>query len=265
MRASRLSALFAGLAALVVLTGCFDLEESVDLDRNLAGKAGFSATFDLGAMVMPMLMMQRQMAGKTGEPTAEEIATARQEMAAQQKSDPSRTPSAPKREDIEKTLPPGVRLLDIGSDDADLKARMHASFAFDDLNKLAQIRDPKKDAKAASTEKVALFDRPFAGLKLVDEGKTVFVSTEFGNPVSEASSDNPLEASATSPEAKKTIADLFHGLHLRFKLTTPLEVVNTNATRRDGQTLVWDYDQAAVMKLAESKEPVKIWVRLRHG
>jgi hypothetical protein len=263
---SRLTALFAGLAALLLFAGCFDIEESVDLDRNLSGKAGFSATVDMGAMVLPMLMMQRQMAGKTGDPTPAEIAAARKEMAAQQKTSQSKAPGSPKREDIEKTLPPGIRLLDVGADEqGDLKLKVHALFGFDDLNKLAQIRDPKKDGAAPEPGKPTLFDRPFSGLKLVDEGRTILVSTELGNPVAEAGSQAPAGGADAkpTPEAERQMKQIFQGLHLRFKLTTPFEVADTNATRRDGRTLVWDYDLAAIQKLTDAKQPVKIWARLR--
>jgi hypothetical protein len=261
----RLPILFAGLAALFA-AGCFDIEESIDLDRNLSGKAGFNATVDLGGMVLPMLMMQRQMAGKTGDPTPEEIAAARKEMIAQQKANPSHTSETPKRQEIEKSLPPGVRLLDVGADDkADLKLKMHALFGFDDMNKLAQIHDPKKDGEAPGPGKPTLLDRPFAGLKLTDEGKTVLVSTELGNPVAEADAHPgaPDAAAKPSPEDQKKLEQMFQGLRLRFRLTTPFDVVDTNATRRDGRTLLWDYDLAAIQKLAESKQPVKIWARLR--
>lgn len=278
MRLRRPTARPAGPAALaalavlgVLLAGCFDLEESVDLDRNLTGKASFSATVDLGAMVVPMLMMQRQMSGKTGDPTPAEIAAARQDMIAQQKSDPSKAPSVPKREEIEKGLPPGVRLLDVGTEDkGDLKLRMHVLFGFDDLNKLMQIRDPKKEEKAAegagggpAGANANLFDKPFAGLTLKDEGKTVLVSTEFGNPVSAGAASQSLTGGEATPEAKKTMEQIFQGLRIRFKLTTPLEVVDSNATRRDGKTLVWDYDAAAIEKLADAKQPLKVWARLR--
>lgn len=257
----RLPVLLAGLAALLA-AGCFDIEESIDLDRNLSGKAGFSATVDMGGMVLPMLMMQRQMAGKTGDPTPEEIAAARKEMIAQQKTSPQPS-KTPNREEIEKSLPPGVRLLDIGTEDKmDLKLKMHALFGFDDLNKLAQIQDPKKAGEAPEPGKPMLFDRPFAGLKLKDEGRTVLVSTELGNPVAEADAKSGA-AAKPSPEDQKKMEQLFQGLHLRFRLTTPFDVVDTNATRRDGRTLLWDYDLAAIQKLAESQQPVKVWARLR--
>jgi len=262
----RLPILFAGLAALLA-AGCFDIEESIDLDRNLSGKAGFNATIDMGGMVVPMLIMQRQMAGKTGDPTPEEIAAARKEMIAQQKTSPSPAASTPKREEIEKSLPPGVRLLDVGVDDKmDLKLKMHLLFGFDDANKLAQIRDPKKDGEAPGPGKPTLFDHPFAGLKVTDEGKTILVSTELGNPVAEADAHSaaaPDAAAKPSPEDQKKMEQMFQGLRLRFRLTTPFAVVDTNATRRDGRTLLWDYDLAAIQKLAESKQPVKIWARLR--
>jgi len=263
MRTLRLAAASAALAAALPLTGCFDVEESVQLDKNLSGQAGFSATVDMGAMVLPMLMMKRQMEGKTGEPTAAEIAAARKDMIAQQKTSKSESSGPPKREEIEKSLSPGVHLLDAGVDDKqDLKLRVHFRFGFDDLNKLAQIRDPKKKDEAAGPGKPNLLDQPFSNLKLVDEGKTVLVSTDLGNPVAES---GPPAGDGAKPmaEQKKQAEQILQGLHLRFKLTTPLQVVDSNAVRRDGNTLVWDYDLPAIEKLADAKQPVKIWARLR--
>jgi len=265
MRMLRSAVSFAALAAALLLTGCFDVEESVQLDKDLSGQAGFNATVDMGAMVLPMLMMKRQMEGKTGEPTAAEIAAARKDMIAQQKTSKSESSGPPKREEIEKSLPPGVHLLDAGVDDKqDLKLRVHFRFGFDDLNKLAQIRDPKKKDEAAGPGKPNLLDQPFSNLKLVDEGKTVLVSTDLGNPVAE--SGPPAgggDGAKPTAEQKKQAEQILQGLHLRFKLTTPLEVVDSNALRRDGKTLVWDYDLPAIEKLADAKQPVKIWARLR--
>jgi len=264
MRTLRLAAASAALAAALLLSGCFDVEESVQLDKNLSGQAGFSATVDMGAMVLPMLMMKRQMEGKTGEPTAAEIAAARKDMIAQQKTSKSESSGPPKREEIEKSLPPGVHLLDAGVDDKqDLKLRVHFRFGFDDLNKLAQIRDPKKKDEAAGPGKPNLLDQPFSNLKLVDEGKTVLVSTDLGNPVAESGPPAGGEGAKPTAEQKKQAEQILQGLHLRFKLTTPLQVVDSNALRRDGNTLVWDYDLPAIEKLADAKQPVKIWARLR--
>lgn len=264
MRTLRRAAVLAALAAALLTAGCFDVEESVELDKNLSGKAGFQCTVDMGAMVLPMLMMKRQMEGKTGEPTAAEIAQARQEMVAQQKTQKSESSGPPKREEIEKSLPPGVHLLDAGVDDKqDLKLRMHFRFGFDDLNKLSQIRDPKSKDQAPGPGKPNLLDQPFSNLKLVDEGKTVLVSTDLGNPVSETGPPAGGDDAKPTAEQKKQAEQILEGLHLRFKLTTPLQVVDTNALRRDGNTLVWDYDLAAIEKLADAKQPVKIWARLR--
>jgi hypothetical protein len=264
MRTLRLAAPLAALAAALLLAGCFDLEESVELDKNLSGKAGFQCTVDMGAMALPMLMMKRQMEGKTGDPTPAEIAQARKEMLASQKTETKKGPEAPNREEIEKSLPPGVHLLEAGVDDKqDLKLHAHFRFGFDDLNKLAQIRDPKKKDEAPGPGKPNLLDQPFSNLKLVDEGKTVLVSTDLGNPVSESGPPAGGDAAQPTPEQKKQAEQILHGLHLRFKLTTPMAVVASNALRRDGDTLVWDYDLAAIEKLADAKQPVKIWARLR--
>ena len=147
MRILRRATVLAALAAALSTAGCFDLEESVELDKNLSGKAGLQCTVDMGAMVLPMLMMKRQMEGKTGEPTAAEIAQARKEMIAQQKTQKSESSGPPKREEIEKSLPPGVHLLEAGVDDKqDLKLRDAAAHGSSATRAGAAQSDPRPPA-----------------------------------------------------------------------------------------------------------------------
>ena len=78
---SRLVAL--GLAfCLPALTGCFDVEQAMTLQKDLSGKAAFSMTVNMEPMVLFMARMQREMAGQTGEPTAAEIDKAKKDFLA---------------------------------------------------------------------------------------------------------------------------------------------------------------------------------------
>jgi len=39
-----------------------------------------------------------------------------------------------------------------------------------------------------------------------------------------------------------------------WKITAPFDVVSSNATRKDGNTLIWEYDFEKLQKLAASKK-----------
>ena len=66
-----------------------------------------------------------------------------------------------------------------------------------------------------------------------------------------------------SPEIKKQMAEAFKGLRIAFKLETPMEVVESNATRREGHTLYWEYDFATMEKMTPEQAQMGIRVRLR--
>jgi hypothetical protein len=100
----RLAALVL-MVCLPVLTGCFDVEQALTLQKDLSGEAGFSMTVDMEPMMMFMVRMQREMAGQEGEPTAAEIAKAREEFLASRKTEKGQDPMAQKAE-VEKSPRP---------------------------------------------------------------------------------------------------------------------------------------------------------------
>ena len=57
------------LLSTLLLTACFDVEQKVVLKKDLSGKAEFNMGIDFEPMVLIMTAMQREMEGKTGEPT----------------------------------------------------------------------------------------------------------------------------------------------------------------------------------------------------
>ncbi|HEV3076962.1 MAG TPA: hypothetical protein VHB47_21245, partial [Thermoanaerobaculia bacterium] len=78
MKKSLILGMAAGAAG-VVLAGCFDVEQSVSLKRDLSGTAGFNMTVDLEPMIAFMASMQHSMEGKPGDPTPAEIEAARRD------------------------------------------------------------------------------------------------------------------------------------------------------------------------------------------
>lgn len=251
-----------GLAS-CLLAGCFDVEQSLVLEKDLSGKAGFNMGVDLEPMMMFMLQFQREMQGKTGAPTAEEIAQAKQEFLSSRKSENDPQKIAAQKAELEKSLPPGVKLLASDFKDEGLKFGANFQFGFDDVKKLGLIRIPdEKQQEGAPPGPENPFDEPFANLQLVDEGETLLLTSRTTNPIAEQ--EQQMEGMELSPDARKQMEDAFKGLRVAVKVEAPFEVVETNATRREGKTLIWEYDMAAFQKLAqEKKEPEGVRVRYR--
>src|SRR5712691_9403626 len=115
MKTIRRCALLGLVLAAALLAGCFDVEQSMSLQKDLSGTAGFSMTVNFEPMAIMMLRMQREMAGTKGEPTAAEIEKAKQEFLASKKEKKSPADDfAAEKAKFEKTLPPGVQLIDAG-------------------------------------------------------------------------------------------------------------------------------------------------------
>ena len=53
-------------------------------------------------------------------------------------------------------------------------------------------------------------------------------------------------------DTKKLMEDAFKNLRFAWKITATFEVVSSNAMRREGNTLIWEYDFARLQKLASS-------------
>ena len=52
-----------------------------------------------------------------------------------------------------------------------------------------------------------------------------------------------------SPADLKMIEDSFKGLRLAFRIDAPFQVVEHNATKKDGQALFWEYDLKTLNKM----------------
>lgn len=249
-----------GLCALV-LAGCFDIEQTLTLEKNMSGKAGYAMKFDMKPMVGFMAGMKRAMEGKEGPPTAEEIAAVEKEMIASSKGQRE----IPTKEEIAKNLPKGVTLLDSKVQEDGLKFGMDVLFGFDHVSKLQEIelksQEPEQAQEAAPPGPQgppSPMESPFGGLQFKDEGDTFLVTSPAHNPVAdqtEQASEMPL-----SPEDKKQVEEMLGKLRVAFKITAPFQVVEHNAHRKDGNTLVWEYnlDSFEKMKPEELAQGVRV-------
>lgn len=248
-----------GLCALV-LAGCFDIEQTLTLEKNMSGKAGYNMKFDMKPMVAFMAGMKRQMEGKEGPPTAEEIAAAEKELLASSKNQMK----IPSREEMAKELPQGVTLLDAKVQEDGLKFGMNMLFGFDNVSKLKEINLKKGEAEEAAPPGPGggsnPADSPFGGLQLTDEGDTFLITTPAQNPIAEQSEQ--ADQMQLSPEEKKQVEDLLGKLRVAFKITAPFQVVEHNAHRKEGNTLIWEYDLESFEKM--KPEELAQGVRVRY-
>jgi hypothetical protein len=255
----RTAAAVLGLCALV-LAGCFDIEQTLTLEKNMSGKAGFAMKFDMDPMVAFMAGMKRAMEGKEGPPTAEEIAAVRQEMIASRKAQTQ----VPSKAEIEKKLPKGITLLDSKVHEDGLKFGMDMLFGFDHVSKLQEIdlksQEQAQDAATPGPGPQAPnpMESPFGGLQFKDEGDTFLVTSPTGNPLAEQTEQ--ASQMELSPEEKKQVEDMLGKLRVAFKITAPFKVVEHNAHRKEGNTLVWEYnlDSFEKMKPEELAQGVRV-------
>jgi hypothetical protein len=253
---TRRVAVLALTAACVWATGCIDVEQTLTLERNMSGRAGFAMKFNLEPLVTFMAQMTREMEGKTGPPTAEEIEKVKAEFQKDTVRE-GRDNFDSERKDFESKLPNGVKLLDASFQEEGLKIGANFMFGFENFSQLSQISFPKKAAEGPGGPPGNPIENPFEDLKLVDEGATILITGPVENPMSDEQEKMPPD-----PELRKQVEALMTGLRVAFKITSPLTVVESTAHRREGNTLVWEYDLKSIEKL--TPEQLKQGIRVRY-
>lgn len=240
----------------LLAVGCLDIEHDLQLEKDLSGKAAFAMKFDFEGMAQLMAAVKRGMEGKEGMPTAAEIEAVKQEMLSSGKMT-TRGDFEKERAEFEKSLPAGVRLLGATFLEDGLKIGANLSFGFDHVSKLTQITLPGKKSEGGTGQNPV--DSPFGGLQVTDEGKSVLITSPVENPAGEEQSQVPPGA---DPEMKKQVEQLLKGLRVAFKISAPFDVIEHNAHRKEGTTLVWEYDVKSLQKLSASQ--LKSGVRVRY-
>jgi hypothetical protein len=270
------------MCVLVVSTGCFDIEQSLTLNKDLSGKAGFKMGVDMEPMVLFMAQMARGMEGKEGEPSAAEIEKAKKDFLTKKKTKDD-TPSPEQiKADAKKQLPKGVELLDASVKDEGLKIGVNLLFGFDNVNKLSQIKIKSKKAEAGKKGAEPEMEEgeggpgpknpaesPFSDLQVKDEGKTILITSKPMNPAGdimgggEAEGEGAEKGPEPDADTKKMIEKAFKNFRIAFKISAPFEVVESNATRKEGSTLIWEYDLKSLEKMKPKQLAEGIKVRYK--
>ena len=243
----------SALVALVA-TGCFDIEQSINLKKDMSGTADLKMGIDFEPMVKFMAAMGKGMSGDKSPVTQAEIDKAKADFKKQQAA--KKTDPAEKKEDLAKDLPPGVKLLDASVTEGDLSVTSRFKFEFDHLNRLAGLKMPSKESKDGGPGDKNALDQPFEGLELIEKGETITIRTKPANPAQKVQSDAKEQSPGKAdPEMEKMMRDAFKKMRIVYRITAPFTVVSSNATRKEGDTLVWEYgyDQLEKMEKTDAK------------
>ena len=231
------------LLSILLLAGCFEIDQSINLNKDLSGTADFHLGVDMEPMVLVMAQFAREMEGKKGPITEAELAKARAEFKKNAKKSESKEPS---KADIAKELPEGVKLLDFKSTERDFGVSTDFKFGFDRLNRLVNVKLPSKEGGDPTQKNV--IDSPFEGMELIEKGDTITIRTKPANPTAavEKEAEN---APKLDKETEKMIRDAFGKMRVTYRITAPFTVVSHNATRKQGNTLIWEYNLENLEKL----------------
>ena len=236
------------LLSLVLLTGCFEIDETITLDKNMSGTAEFHLGVDLEPMVVVMAQFAKEMEGKKGPVTEAELAKARADFkkASSSKKDSEKIDI----KEIEKDLPEGVKLISHKVTERDFGMATDFKFGFDKLSRLVDVKLPSKGGGDPTEKNVV--DSPFNGLELVEKDGTITIRTKPINP-QELVQKEAADAPKLDQDMEKVMKDAFSKMRVTYRITAPFAIVSHNATRKQGNTLIWEYDMARFEAMAKSK------------
>lgn len=247
------------IAALFVLfaTGCFEIEQSLDLNKDLSGTANFRIGVDMEPMVLIMAKVQKEMGGDKTPLTKAEIAAAKADFKKNQKKTTTTTQDAKK--EAESNLPPGVKLLGVAVDEKEFGVTTNMKFAFDKLSSLVGVKlgSKKEGDGPPDPTKKSVIDTPFQGLEMVQTANTITIRTKPQNPAEKVKAETSEQGPKLDADTEKLMNDAFKNMRVAWKITAPFEVVTSNATRKEGNTLIWEYDFAKLQKLAASPKALQ--------
>jgi hypothetical protein len=235
--------------SMVLLAGCFEVEQSIDLNKDLSGTADFHLGIDLEPMIVVMAEVGRAMEGKTGPMTAAELAKAKAEFKKSEKK--SKSNDKPSRKELEKSLPEGVTLLSYGVKERDFGVDSRFKFGFEKLSQLVDVKLPSKEGGDPTQKNVV--DSPFEGLEFSEKGNTITIRAKAQNPT-ESVKKEAADAPKLDASTEKIVKDAFAKMRVVYRITAPFTIVSHNATRREGKTLIWEYDMETFEKLEKAKK-----------
>jgi len=250
---------------LVVAAGCLDMETGVAFNKDLTGKATFKMAMDLGPFLTQMI---QTMGARGGEPPpAEMMPMLKAEMAKQLGG------GMVDVDQMKAKLPAGVKLVDSSQKIDELKVTMAFTFGFTDFTKLALIEVPMISRAQAIPGAASDPLKPF-DFVITNDGSTISITTK----ASEKEAEKPTadtekakaEAMAAVKEAKSQMdqlgmSELLKGasVHMMMRFDIPHTIIEQNATRKEGQSYIWEVKLDSFESLDKMPEPPVVKLKFK--
>ena len=236
------------LVLTVLSVGCMQVDYGIVLEDDLSGTTDLDITIDLDRIAYSAALIQAAFEGTGEPPTEEQVEAAREKILSEMDSE-EKFDEDDMRAEIEEDLPDGMTLRYAKQERDELKQRVRLGFGFEHVDRLREfeMRDDEDDDHVPGVE----HSRPFEGLEVIERGNEVIVRNEPIDPIDDMS-DSPMVS-------ERMVDNMMKDLSVTFRLETPFEIVEHNATHRDGRTLVWVFDYERL----KQDEPAGIYARLR--
>ncbi len=234
------------VGALILLTGCFDIEMGMKLEKDLSGTLGMSMTIDMEPMIYTIASIQKSFSGEEGPPTEAELAELRAEKMAEMDADEDFS-SEEIRSDVESDLPEGFELISADAERTGLATSFNFLISFPHINRLSELElSQPGDEPAGGAAGEMDFDsisQPFQGLELIDEGRTWLLVSDAPNPVEDLGEQENMMF-----DMDEMFDNLFSGLRVAVTIEVPGEIVEHNATKVEGRKLIWEFSLETLKK-----------------
>lgn len=233
---NRFSVVALSVSILLASTACFEIDQSIELDERLGGNAALEIGVDFEPMIRIMAAIQREMEGKTGPPTDEELAAARAEF---REGEASATTEVPDLASANARMPEGVELVGMTLDEGSTRLTSRFRFRFDHLDKLVNLKLPSRGAPDSDA---SVLDSPFGNLVLLEEVDTITIRSAPENPAKNVEQQVVEQTGPTDAAMERRIKEALGDMQVTWRISAPFAVISHNATRVEGNTLIWTYD-----------------------
>jgi hypothetical protein len=234
--------------AALVSAGCVQIDYGISLDEDLSGTSELELTIDIDRVAYATAAAQAAFTDDGGPPTEEQIEEARDGLLAQIESARDDFDEQELRKEIENDLPEGMSVLYARQERTGLKQRVEVGFSFDHVDRLRemQVADDEDGGELGFGNSA-----PFEGLEIAQEGDEIIVRNEPIDPIEDVASGGML--------SDAIVETLLGDLRVTFRLESPFQVLEHNATRVEDRTLIWVFDYERL----RSDEPGGIFARLK--
>ncbi len=235
------------IGAAVLSVGCVQVDYGITLENDLSGTSDFEMVIDLDRVAYAAAAVQAAFTNEGGPPTAEQVEEAKKDLLAEFDEEREDFDEDEVRAELEDDLPDGMSVRYARQKHDGLRQSLELGFAFDHVDRLREMRVGDEEADDLGLGDSALYE----GLEITEDGDEIIIRNEPIDPIEEVSGEDML--------AEDLVEGLLKDLRVTFRLETPFRVLEHNATRVEGATLVWVFDYERLT----SDEPGGIYARFR--